>query len=303
MIRYDSKMPSGAAIAVFLLVSLSACSTTNNRTEITFQESPKMGVLIKDIEVSPFASGGRFSTGPSVQLTNTVMAELAQQQYVAVSENSSYTLEGQVVAAPFTHENSQTDNYKIKKVNGKPKLVKDGVLCVVEKKSNLSGSFSVIDSSGGSIGGDSFSVSIQDKGTDESCGGARAELATDAELMHQAIKSVSADIVRYISPHNVTRTVEFKTGGSDDNLLGVGFFQDGLMDEAVYIWEQVSVKPLDSDVRAAAFYNMGIAHESVGNLSDAHENYQQAARMNPREKQFRQALSRVVKQQKNKDSL
>lgn len=263
-----------------------------------------MGLLLKDISVDPFSASTRNSTVASEQLTSMVTAKLAQQQYMTVNPGSTHALQGKVVVSKFQVENSQEDRYKIKKVNGKPKLVKDGKNCVVEKKSSINGSYSIVSrNSSKVIRGDNFSVSIQDKGADESCGGARAELDTDEELIQQAMDEISRQIVRYISPHQMTETVKFMTARSGDNKLGIGFFQDGLVEEAVNIWRQVSIDGPKPGMRAAAFYNMGLAHESVSNLQDAHKSYQQAARLDPREKQFRRSLSRIVRQQKNRNKL
>ena len=71
-----------------------ACSTTDKKIRIGYHEPPQMGLLLTEISAVPFNITTRDLTIASEQLTNMVVAKLAQQHCMTVSPGSNRSLEG-----------------------------------------------------------------------------------------------------------------------------------------------------------------------------------------------------------------
>lgn len=118
------------------------------------------------------------------------------------------------------------------------------------------------------------------------------------QTLNELSASVASRLVAKISPTEITETIEFYDGGKfgygghDMIKRGIEFAKRGLWDEAKAIWQDViKAEPNNS----AAYYNLGLAHESVGdleNLKIARTMYKKAARYGDN-KLYLNAMARI----------
>lgn len=105
-----------------------------------------------------------------------------------------------------------------------------------------------------------------------------SELPAPNQTLNELSANVASQLVAKISPTEVTETIEFYDGGKFGYgghamiKRGIEFAKRGLWDEAKAIWQDV-IKTEPNN--AAAYYNLGLAHEFIGNL----ENLQTARTM------------------------
>ncbi|MDO9567626.1 MAG: DUF6340 family protein [Candidatus Desulfaltia sp.] len=105
-----------------------------------------------------------------------------------------------------------------------------------------------------------------------------SQLPAPNQTLNDLSANVASQLVAKISPTKITETIEFYDGGKlgygghDMIKRGIEFAKRGLWDEAKEIWQDVIKAEPDN---AAAYYNLGLAHESVGDL----ENFNIASKM------------------------
>ncbi len=98
-----------------------------------------------------------------------------------------------------------------------------------------------------------------------------SELPAGNQTLNELSANVASQLVAKISPTEVTETIEFYDGGKfgygghDMIKRGIEFAKRGLWDEAKEIWQDV-IKAEPNN--AAAYYNLGVAHEFIGNLEN-----------------------------------
>ena len=125
-----------------------------------------------------------------------------------------------------------------------------------------------------------------------------SKLPAPNQTLNELSAKVAARLVAKISPTEVTETIEFDDGGKfgygghDMIKRGIEFARRGLWDEAKAIWQDV-IKAEPNN--AAAHYNLGVAHEFVGNLENfkiARTMYKKAVRYGDN-KLYLDAMARI----------
>jgi len=125
-----------------------------------------------------------------------------------------------------------------------------------------------------------------------------SELPAPNQTLNELSANVASQLVAKISPTEVTETIEFYDGGKfgygghDMIKRGIEFAKRGLWDEAKEIWQDV-IKAEPNN--AVAYYNLGVAHEFIGNLENlriARIMYKKAVRYGDNEL-YMDALSRI----------
>jgi len=111
-----------------------------------------------------------------------------------------------------------------------------------------------------------------------------SELPTPNQTLNELSEKVATRLVARISPPVVSRTVKFDDGGKYGIgahkvvKRGIKFAKKGAWEEAMETWQVViNAEPYN----AAAHYNLGLAHENIGdleNLKIARSMYKKAAR-------------------------
>jgi len=118
------------------------------------------------------------------------------------------------------------------------------------------------------------------------------------QTLNELSANVASRLVAKISPTRVTETIEFYDGGKfgygghDMIKRGIELAKRGLWDEAKAIWQDV-IKAEPNN--AAAYYNLGVAHEFAGdlkNLQTARTMYKKAVRYGDN-KLYLNALARI----------
>jgi hypothetical protein len=120
----------------------------------------------------------------------------------------------------------------------------------------------------GKIGGDMSYASANHK---------TGEIPTPAATMDEFSAKIATRLVAKLSRMKVTSMVKLDKGGNRKVRRGVALARDGEWEDAVQLWQEViSSEPAS----AAALYNLGVAHESIGdpeNLGTAIDLYEKAA--------------------------
>lgn len=118
------------------------------------------------------------------------------------------------------------------------------------------------------IGGDNWQASPELK---------LGEIPSPNATMDELAARIAARLVAKLSRMKTTALIEFDNSGNRKVRRGVAFARDGDWEDAIELWrEVVSSEPTS----AAALYNLGVAHESLGdpeNLRTAIDLYEKAA--------------------------
>lgn len=111
-------------------------------------------------------------------------------------------------------------------------------------------------------------------------------------------KTLANDFVLAMTPHEITEKIAFKK--DKECKPGVKRAKKGEWSEAVFQWQQVLSGNSSSE---CALYNLGLAEESVGNNEKALEFYKKALYMDPQEKLYLRAISRIQSKIKDQKKL
>lgn len=121
----------------------------------------------------------------------------------------------------------------------------------------------------------------------------RASDSAEPKVLQSLVASSAGKVVAKIAPHPVTIDVELATAtfgpGAGSVLAGNKFARAGQWAEAKQQWQVAVSENGNSD---AALYNLGLAHEASGDLAQARQMYEAAARIADKER-YRQSLARV----------
>ena len=119
-----------------------------------------------------------------------------------------------------------------------------------------------------------------------------SDLPTPDDTLDELAATLATKLVAKISRMKLARMIRLDEGGNTMVKQGVDVAKTGLWDKAVEIWEQVIHDEPDN---ASAYYNLGVAHESVGDtksLEIAEELYKKAASHGDK-KLYREAVARI----------
>jgi tetratricopeptide (TPR) repeat protein len=121
----------------------------------------------------------------------------------------------------------------------------------------------------------------------------RSSTNSEQKVLRSLVASSAAKVVAKIAPHQVPVDVELATAafgpGAGSILAGNKFARAGQWEEAKQQWQAAVSEDADSD---AALYNLGLAHEAVGDLPRARQMFEAAARVADKDR-YRQAIARV----------
>ena len=132
-----------------------------------------------------------------------------------------------------------------------------------------------------------------------------SKLPAKNQTLNELSSQSAIELVSKISPTKITRSVSFDDGGTlgigghKDIKRGIEFAKRGLWEDAIEIWNNViKTEPHN----AAAFYNLGVAYESLGTLKDLQKSrsmYKKAVR-NGDKKLYLDAIARANNKIKNR---
>jgi len=131
----------------------------------------------------------------------------------------------------------------------------------------------------------------------------RASATSEGKVLQSLVAASAAKVVAKIAPHPVPVDVELATAnfgpGAGSILAGNKFARAGQWLEAKQQWQAAVSENANSD---AALYNLGLAHEATGELAQARQMYDAAARIADKDR-YRQALTRVEAHQREQQLL
>ena len=119
-----------------------------------------------------------------------------------------------------------------------------------------------------------------------------SDLPTPNGTLDELAATLATKLVAKISRMKLARMIKLDEGVNTMVKLGVDVAKTGLWDKAVEIWEQVIHDEPDN---AAAYYNLGVAHESLGDMESlgiAEELYKKAV-SHGEKKLYREAVARI----------
>jgi hypothetical protein len=119
-----------------------------------------------------------------------------------------------------------------------------------------------------------------------------SDLPTPDGTVDELAARLATKLVAKLSRMKLARMIKLDEGGNGMVKQGVEFAKTGVWEKAVEIWEQVIH---DESGNAAAYYNLGMAHESVGDMKSlgmAEELYKKAASHGDK-KLYREAIARI----------
>jgi curli biogenesis system outer membrane secretion channel CsgG len=128
--------------------------------------------------------------------------------------------------------------------------------------------------------------------------GSRETLKAKGEILSDLSKKICSDFVHLIAPYfaNVKRTLERGKGSID---VGVKYAESDLWSEALGAWENAVIEMPNEP---AAYYNLGLAHEVLGDLNRAEELYERAMKMKQK-KLYMEAMRRIRQAKKEHEEL
>lgn len=121
----------------------------------------------------------------------------------------------------------------------------------------------------------------------------RSSAKSEQKILRDLVAASAAKVVVQIAPHQVPVDVELATAtfgpGAGAILAGNKYARAGQWLEARQQWQAALNENANSD---AAFYNLGLAHEAIGDLPRARQMFEAAARIEDKDR-YRQAITRV----------
>ena len=170
---------------------------------------------------------------------------------------------------------------KVKKKKYKEKIVN---VEVIEREATVGLSFRLIDVQTGSIIATRETSHSYKRSVKSGEGTLPPKQAILNRLAHQCID----DFVRMLAPHTVTIRTQFARGDDEVN-RGIEFAKNDLWDKAQQVWEAVVRK---DPTNHAAWYNLGLAFEALGDYESAERAYDRAVTLKQKKLYFK-ALKRI----------
>ncbi len=124
-------------------------------------------------------------------------------------------------------------------------------------------------------------------------------------LYQSCMKSVGKQFIKVIAPYKQRVSASFET----DDLLpevdgAIAFFNAGEWDEGLQMLKSAAHKPgLNAEVKAKAFYNLGLAQIYNHQFEAAIRNIKQAIRLNPESSRYPEALKKAKAEKQKADQL
>lgn len=289
------KQVNHVILFVLFVLTLSGCMRSSHT--FTVVAPAKHAMKVTSLVVQPFQVSGRQAQNTALQLQQVLATRIASEGYVQVLAQAPFALQGNLDVGAV-----ETDSYTRDAIRTSGKTKKIITYHYYDKKLTITGSYALIErSSGRVITGDSIYAKPERTTSSESSAEAHAQLPTDEQMLAAALNEIAGKIIAAISPHQERVTRELQRGLDANIALGITYLENGRVDQAVAIWQQVirqTSKPKD---KAAAYYNIGVVEEARGNYKNAFEMYRQANALDIHEKLYMQAMTRVEQAQQERE--
>ena len=124
-------------------------------------------------------------------------------------------------------------------------------------------------------------------------------------LFRQCVNDISSQFMKLVAPHEVVVKASFE---KDDKLpevkQAISFFKIGEWDDGVALLQKATEKPkLKNEVRAKAFYNMGLAQTYSGDFDNALANLKKALELNPKSSRYQRAITNAKAEREKAEKL
>ncbi len=126
-----------------------------------------------------------------------------------------------------------------------------------------------------------------------------------APLYRQCLETVGKQFIKVVAPYKQRVSARFET----DDLLpevegALSFFNAGEWSDGLQLLESATRKPgLNSEVKAKAFYNLGLAQIYNRQFDVAIKNIKQAIRLNPESSRYPETLKRAKAEKRKAEEL
>ncbi len=118
--------------------------------------------------------------------------------------------------------------------------------------------------------------------------GGSTALKPEGEILDNLSKDITRRFVQLIAPHVVQEKRSIEPGKGIIQ-TGKKYAESGLWPEAMKVWQQAVI---DFPQDPVAFYNLGLAHEVLGDLDEAETNYQKSVSFSQK-RLYMDAINRV----------
>lgn len=124
-------------------------------------------------------------------------------------------------------------------------------------------------------------------------------------LFKQCVISIGSKFIRMVAPYQIRVKASFET---DDELpkvdRAVAMFKVGEWSDGIKLLESATKKKkLKKEIRAKAFYNLGLAQVYQGQYDPAMENIKKAINLNPKSSRYMNALRNAKNEKKKAEEL
>jgi len=195
------------------------------------------------------------------------------------------------------------DSWEVKDIQGTDKYpsIKNGKLTMVrvpyiKRRAFVCFTVKVIDSSSAEvIASEILKGEVEDKafGRDR-----RTEIKSKDEILLEAAEIGVANFVKEITPNTVYEERILAACGKEGE-IGIQYAKKGRWKRAIEVWEKMLEKePSCSSIH----YNLGIAYEATGKLSQAKKEYEEAEKLEPKE-EYMDAVNRINKLMQTQEKL
>lgn len=280
-------------VPIYLL--LSGCSTTAVPAKVNVPSHK--GVYPKTLVVQEFRGATRRQ---GQEIRNSIIANLKSHGHVEVLQKSAdANLIGQLNFGRLKEDEWEEEIKKEVEIDGQ-KATKTLIEYHFQAEKTLSVNYELHHQ--GKIIAGTHSESYSDEWSDESEYKARRHMPSIAKIDSSLISAIAAKIAKDISPHQITVKFDFHHGKGDDNiLLGITYVENKRYDQALSIFQQVYQNTTKEMNKAVAQYNIGLVYEMTGKFKQAFDSYTLANQIDPKEKDYIKALTRVEQRKQTYD--
>lgn len=251
-----------------------------------------------------------FKSGYFEVLDRTHLAKILEEQGLAqtglIDESSAAQIGNIIGAAVFVFGRIQHDKYDETTSTGKVRTDKKGKTHQPHYRDgeyNLSVNVKVIDIQTAKIlGVKTVSARrIQRKTADNK---PAPEVDPNA-LYRQCINDISSQFLKVVSPYEANVRADFETDGDLPEVdKAITMFRIGEWDDGLNLLTKATEKKgLDKEVRAKAFYNLGLAQTYSGEFEAALENLKKALMLESDSSRYQRAIQNVKLEQEKAERL
>jgi curli biogenesis system outer membrane secretion channel CsgG len=251
-----------------------------------------------------------FKSGYFEVLDREHLAKILEEQGLAqtglIDESSAVEIGNIIGAAAFVFGRTQNDKYKENTSKGKPTKDKEGKIqqsFYRDGEFNLSVNVKIIDIQTAKILG---VKTLTSRRTQRKTGkNSPAPRIDPNSLYRQCLNDISAQFMKLVAPHVVSVRANFET---DDDLpevkQAISFFKIGEWDDGLNLLQKATEKTkLKNEVKAKAFYNLGLAQTYSGEFDDALANLKKALKLNSKSSRYQRAIMNAKSEREKAEKL